>query len=104
MNRHEKHEKAQKGRRGGGESTYRFFACLSFRAFLCFLWLFPSSLPAREKKPAAFTAEQVRFYETQVVPVLKEHCWKCHTGKKPRGGLRLDSRPAVLVGGDLGPA
>jgi hypothetical protein len=63
-----------------------------------------SARSAAEKKPAAFTAEQVRFYEKQVVPVLKEHCWKCHTGKKPRGGLRLDSRPAVLAGGDLGPA
>ena len=45
------------------------------------------------------------FFETQVRPILKARCLKCHgEGPKVKGGLRLDSREAVLRGGDLGPA
>ena len=51
--------------------------------------------------PPKFTAEQVAFYEKQVLPILKEHCFKCHTGKKVRGKLWLDTRTAILEGGDL---
>jgi hypothetical protein len=52
-----------------------------------------------------FTAEQVHFYETQVRPILKARCLKCHgEGPKVRAGFRLDSRAAVLRGGELGPA
>jgi len=57
----------------------------------------------RESRP--FTAEQVRFFDTQVRPILKARCLKCHgEGPKVKGGFRLDSRAAVLAGGDLGPA
>jgi mono/diheme cytochrome c family protein len=59
--------------------------------------------PAAEKAPT-FPADHVAFYEKQVLPILKEHCFKCHAEKKARGGLRLDSRSAILKGGDLGPA
>ncbi len=48
--------------------------------------------------------EQVRFFESEVRPLLVEHCAKCHGPKKPKAGLRLDSRSAVLAGGDTGPA
>jgi hypothetical protein len=46
------------------------------------------------------------FFETKVRPVLVQHCYGCHSGqaKKLRGGLRLDSREAMLAGGDNGPA
>ena len=58
-----------------------------------------------EKPAKPFTPGQVRFYETEVRPILKAHCLKCHgEGPKIRGGFRLDSRAAVLRGGDLGPA
>ncbi|HUE74596.1 MAG TPA: PSD1 and planctomycete cytochrome C domain-containing protein [Pirellulaceae bacterium] len=50
------------------------------------------------------TAEQVKFFETSVRPVLVEHCHKCHGEKKQWASLRLDSRAAVLRGGDSGPA
>jgi hypothetical protein len=49
------------------------------------------------------TAEQLRFFETAVRPVLAEHCQKCHGEKKQWGGLRLDSRQALLAGGENGP-
>ncbi len=50
------------------------------------------------------TAEQVRFFERSVRPVLAENCYKCHGPQKQKGGLRLDSREAILTGGDSGPA
>ena len=59
--------------------------------------------PDRTDKP--FTADQLRLYETDVKPILSKHCLKCHgEGPKVRGGFRLDSRKALLRGGDLGPA
>jgi hypothetical protein len=51
-----------------------------------------------------FSPDQVAFYEKQVLPILKASCLKCHSGKKARGGLHLDSRAGLLRGGDLGPA
>ncbi len=51
-----------------------------------------------------FSPDQVAFYEKQVLPILKASCLKCHSGKKARGGLHLDSRTGLLHGGDLGPA
>lgn len=50
------------------------------------------------------TAEQLRFFETNVRPVFVEHCQKCHGSTKQWGGLRLDSREALLRGGDSGAA
>ena len=58
---------------------------------------------AADEGPAA-TAEQVRFFETQVRPVLVESCNNCHGATKIKAGLRLDSRQAILAGGDSGPA
>src|SRR5204863_9196415 len=48
----------------------------------------------------------VEFFEKKVRPVLVEHCYKCHSAeaKSPKGGLLLDNRPAVLKGGETGPA
>ena len=46
----------------------------------------------------------VEFFEKKIRPVLVEHCFECHSAqsKKLRGNLRLDSRAALLAGGDLG--
>jgi hypothetical protein len=44
------------------------------------------------------------FFEKEVRPLLVEHCLKCHGDTKPKGGLRLTSRAAILKGGDTGPA
>ena len=43
-------------------------------------------------------------FEREVRPVLVERCVKCHGPTKASGGLRLDSREALLKGGDSGPA
>ena len=49
------------------------------------------------------TAEGSEFFEKQIRPLLVKSCLECH-GEKAKGGLRLDSRAALLAGGDSGPA
>ena len=51
-----------------------------------------------------FPPEDVAFFERRVRPVLVERCVKCHGATKQESGLRLDSRAAILKGGDSGPA
>jgi mono/diheme cytochrome c family protein/cytochrome c553 len=43
------------------------------------------------------------FFEAKVRPVLATNCYACHTGSQ-LGGLRLDSREAMLKGGKRGAA
>ena len=52
---------------------------------------------------AALTPQQVEFFEAKIRPLLVESCFDCHTADE-KGGLRLDSRAALLKGGDTGPA
>ena len=54
---------------------------------------------------ASSAPAQSTFFRTRVEPILKSRCLKCHGGEpKVRGHLRLDSREALLKGGDQGPA
>jgi hypothetical protein len=50
------------------------------------------------------TAEQLEFFERRVRPILIDTCGNCHSGKKQKANLRLDSREFMLKGGDSGPA
>jgi hypothetical protein len=62
-------------------------------------------LPApRMPRAAEPDPAQVKFFETEVRPLLAENCLKCHGEAKHKGGLRLDSRASALEGGDSGPA
>ena len=75
-------------------------------ALLCLSWALVA-LRADEKKPGAGASsppEAVEFFESRVRPILVERCLNCHGPKKQSGGLRLDSREAMLKGGDTGPA
>ncbi|MCW0219175.1 MAG: hypothetical protein OJI67_12695 [Prosthecobacter sp.] len=46
-------------------------------------------------------------FEKQILPILKEQCFKCHEKehedngrvKKPKGGLRLDGAAVIMKGG-----
>lgn len=52
----------------------------------------------------AFSQDAEQFFETRIRPVLIEKCFKCHGGETDSNGLRVDSRNALLKGGDSGPA
>ena len=63
----------------------------------------PAAAPAPAARP---TAEQIAFFEKKIRPVLAEQCYSCHSvaDEQFKGGLAVDSRNALLVGGDSGPA
>ena len=50
----------------------------------------------------ATAAEKVDF-ESDVLPLLRTHCFRCHGSQKQEAGLRLDRRQAALAGGENGP-
>jgi mono/diheme cytochrome c family protein len=50
--------------------------------------------------PAAAAVDAQR----EVWPILKERCVECHGPEKQKSSLRVDSRAALLKGGDEGPA
>ena len=41
-------------------------------------------------------------FAKEVLPVLKAHCFQCHSGAQTSGGLRLDTRAVALKGGVSG--
>ena len=53
--------------------------------------------------PQAAQSQSVDFFEAKVRPVLAANCYDCHA-EEQMGGLRLDSREALLKGGRSGPA
>ncbi len=58
----------------------------------------PDDVRAREPEEAA----SIEFFEKNVRPVLVEKCLSCHGAAKAKGGLRLDSREALIRGGNGG--
>src|SRR5437763_6461026 len=43
-------------------------------------------------------------FDSQIKPILQARCLNCHAKGKYKGGLSLESREAVLKGGESGPA
>src|SRR5687767_7141319 len=72
----------------------------------CRVLLLTTLILAAAGRAAADDPAGIEFFEKKVRPVLAEHCYSCHStaAKKDRGGLHLDSKAAVLKGGDSGPA
>jgi Ca2+-binding EF-hand superfamily protein len=52
------------------------------------------------------TPEGLAFFEKKIRPVLVDKCYKCHSAdsEKIKGGLVLDTRQGIRLGGDTGPA
>src|SRR5437870_4428224 len=45
------------------------------------------------------------FFEKKIRPVLVENCYNCHSANtNSKGGLRVDDRNGLTVGGGRGPA
>src|SRR5262249_20358224 len=53
-----------------------------------------------------FTPAQIDFYQRQVLPILTDNCYKCHSHEadKIKANFVLDSREGLLEGGESGPA
>lgn len=65
------------------------------------------ALLARSASVAAPADEaKIAFFEKTVRPILIKRCYECHSVEsgKGKGGLFIDSREAILKGGDNGPA
>ncbi len=70
------------------------------RCSCCAALLFlPTVALASDISPA-----EIEFFEKEVRPLLVQRCQSCHGAEKPKGGLRLTSRAALLEGGGTGPA
>ncbi len=74
-----------------------------FLRFAIFLGLCASGATGRAQAPAS---DGIRFFESKIRPALVKHCYECHSTEsgKVRGGLKVDTREALLRGGDSGPA
>ena len=79
---------------------------LAILAVLCSGWAAFAAPRGQEKtEPAAAkppTAADLEFFEKKVRPLLFENCFGCHGEKTRKANLRLDSRAAILKGGDRG--
>ncbi len=54
--------------------------------------------------PTAPAGAEPKVFADVVQPALMKACGDCHGEKKQKGGLRVDSREALLKGGETGPA
>ncbi len=59
------------------------------RGIVAFLAIIAAQRPARAAD-----------FDTDIRPILQQHCMACHGSKKQEGGLRLDQRTAALRGGE----
>ncbi len=75
-----------------------------FIAALAIFWVSSGAPAFQVTARAAQTGGD--FYESRVQPILSEHCYQCHSHQadKIKGNFLLDSREALLKGGDTGPA
>ena len=53
---------------------------------------------------SAVSPKQLEHFENEIRPLLVNHCFQCHGGESTKGGLRVDSRAALIEGGARGPA
>jgi hypothetical protein len=84
--------KARAGRRRAA------IACLAYTGIAA-LVAWPALAAERASK------EGIEFFEKKIRPVLAKNCYSCHSGSiQARGGLRLDTRVGLLIGGQSGPA
>jgi len=81
------------------------FTCGCMVAFALVAW--QVELLGAEPRPSEAVSGDpaaVEFFEKQVRPILVARCSECHGTEEPKGNLRLDSRAAILAGGDTGAA
>ena len=63
-----------------------------------------SAAETAESKNAEPSAEQIRFFENKIRPLLANSCYDCHNEDLQESDLRLDTLAGMLTGGKAGPA
>ncbi len=83
-------------------SILPFHVTVKFLVFslVCVSDILPFSLASGEDSK---TVKSDDFFESNVRPLLSDHCFECHQ-RKADGDLRLDSRQSIIQGGATGPA
>ncbi len=71
---------------------------------VCLCFLLAAILAAPSGAFARSSTEDVEAFEKEIRPLLIENCIKCHGAEKQKAGLRVDSRKALVEGGESGPA
>src|SRR4030095_7069239 len=86
-------------------SMARRSAPVTIKYLLLALWVLAATSTivsgAEDPKPDAVSIE---FFEKQVRPLLVKQCVSCHGPAQQFSSLRVDSREALLKGGNRGPA
>jgi len=59
-------------------------------------------LPLGSHVASASEAPEIVDFQSQVEPILREHCWSCHGSQEQEGDLRLDRLASMLAGGTSG--
>jgi len=65
-----------------------------------------AALPLLAQQPSSepFSAADIRFFESEVRPVLLNNCAGCHNAKLRTSGLSIETREDILQGGNRGEA
>ena len=91
----------------GSQSRKQIRSRLLWFGCFCFSWglllLNGQSVNGQQRSASQ---QDLDFFEKEVRPLLVKHCYQCHgpDSNEGEGGLRLDSRKAILQGGKSGPA
>ena len=87
--------------------TSRALTAMPYRTVqLGFVFVILLAAAACGDESVAHDSKHIEFFETKIRPLLVNRCYECHSGKSQalKAGLRLDSKAAMLKGGDTGPA
>ncbi len=90
-----------KGQTQSWQGTNRAAMVLLSLAGFLVIWAAGGGSDVRGQDKAAAGAVD---FATQVKPILKAQCYRCHGSEKQKHNLRLDVRDAALAGGDSGRA
>ena len=75
------------------------------RLLISFLALLAMPLPAWSQRAGPDSPALVEFFEKKIRPLLADNCYNCHSANtNSHGGLRVDDRNGLIVGGGRGPA
>src|SRR2546430_542861 len=65
---------------------------------------FAAAILACGALPVAVNAAEPVDFSHEIVPILRQHCGQCHTGDKKKGGYSMNTRAALIAGGESGAA